>query len=117
MSPAEMRFATKREETKSNASPARVKIAIAMVATLYFVGCSGDDNWQGGLRMTVNWTHYKDASGPCKRLYARLFGENSPHAIDSQPTHSCFENKGSDCNVYTDESAIRNIWQAYSYLF
>jgi hypothetical protein len=53
--------------------------------------------------MTVHWHHYKDASGPCNRLMGK-----DPSPTDSEPTHACREQKGSDCNVYTDEAARYN---------
>jgi hypothetical protein len=81
-------------------APAMFILAFAMGVMLFAGGCSGDDNWRGGLRMTVNWTHYKDASDLCNRINA--IDENHPR---SEPTHACFERKGSDCDVITDESA------------
>ncbi len=76
-------------------------IGIALVA-----GCSGkdDDNWRGGLVMQVHWNHYSDASGPCHRLLAKA-ADKGPDSFTSKPAHACREIKGTDCYVYSDESA------------
>jgi hypothetical protein len=76
----------------------------AMWAILCVVGCSGADNFQGGLVMKVHSIHYKDASVSCHDLEAKSVGKD-PATFKSEPTHACREVKGPDCYVYTDESA------------
>jgi hypothetical protein len=63
-------------------------------------GCSGkdDDNWQGGLRMEIEWAHYKDVNPVCHR-------EMTKQKIEVSPTFNiddCKRLDGKRCYIFTD---------------
>jgi hypothetical protein len=75
----------------------------AMIATLLIClsACSsGDFNWQGGLRMEIEWEHYKDVNPVCHRQMANQKIEVSPnYNIDG-----CKRLDGKRCYIFTDSN-------------
>jgi hypothetical protein len=75
----------------------------AMIAALLIClsACSsGDSNWQGGLRMEIEWEHYKDVNPVCHRQMANQKIEVSPNFnIDG-----CKRLDGKRCYIFTDSN-------------
>ncbi len=72
-----------------------------MLILLSATACSDDDNgWKGGLQMTVDWSHYTDATPTCRRIEAERTGKD-PSSIESE--NSCFRIDGKHCYVLTSD--------------
>src|SRR6516165_9730851 len=48
-----------------------VRVLPWVIALVCAGACSENDSgWKGGLQMTVNWSHYTDATATCRRIAA-----------------------------------------------
>jgi hypothetical protein len=79
----------------------RVLVRPWVMVLLSAAACSGDDSgWKGGLQMTVNWSHYTDATPTCRRIEAEWTGKN-PSSVESGD--NCFRVEGTHCYVLTSD--------------
>jgi hypothetical protein len=84
--------------------PAHVRRVVRawVIVMLSAAACSSDDSsWKGGLQMTVNWSHYTDATQTCRRIEAERTGKE-PGSIE--PEDSCLRIDGKSCYVLTSDS-------------
>jgi hypothetical protein len=72
-----------------------------VIVLLSAAACSDNDSaWKGGLQMTVDWSHYTDATPTCRRIEAERTGKD-PSSIE--PEDSCLRIDGKHCYVLTSD--------------
>lgn len=72
-----------------------------LVAILCLAACTADDStWKGGIRMTVDWSHYTDATSTCRRIEAERLGKD---AGTIEPDDNCLRLDGQHCYVLTSD--------------